>query len=149
VKTVHEVTWGDIDAGALVVDGTGQHWRVTQKRVKLPEIAFLIGHDDVAQWVVRGYSDPVVLVDETAGRAVETVMSVLGGVLNVEPLPNGPDKPNIRALYRAHLFHIHQLSVPPSSDVTGGTLAELQKLHAIAHAGLEPGGIPHTHSLGG
>jgi hypothetical protein len=145
VRTVHSLTWGEVDVGALVVDASGQHWRVAEKRVKLPHLAFLIYHDDVAHWVQKGFSDEVTLVDETAGQSVEVVMAALDGALVVDVLPIGPDKPNTRALYRSHLYHHHRLSVPPSSDKTGGTLAELIQLHAVDHAGGVANGVKHIH----
>lgn len=145
MRTVHQVIWGEIDPGALVVDAEGQHWRVHDKRVNLPQLAFLIGHDDVAVWVVKGYSDEVALVDETAGRSVEVVMAALGGVIVIEPLPTAPNKPVLRAMYRAHLHHFHGVSVSPTADKEGGTLDELIRQHAVSHASSENHLIPHVH----
>lgn len=137
--------WGDIDVGALIADTDGQHWRVHDKRVKLPQMAFLIGHDDVATWVTKGFSDEVVLIDETAGQSVEVVMAALDGRMVIEPLPTGPNKPVLRAMYRSHLFHFHGISVSLTGDKMSGTLPELIEQHAIAHAGEFFGGIPHIH----
>lgn len=145
--TVISTTWGSIDVGALVVDAQGTHWRVHDKRVDLPRMAFLVAAGERAAWVEKTYDDEVVLVDESGGRAADMVMSVLDGTLLVEPLPTGPDRPAVRATYRAHLFHLHHLSISPTADKESGTLAELIEAHAIAHAAARPTGIPHEHSL--
>lgn len=150
MKAVLTVTWGEIDAGALIMDADGQHWRVHEKRVDLPRIALLIYHDDVAHWIVRGFSDEVVLIDETAGQSVEIVAAALGGVITVEPLPTAPNRPVLRAMYRAHLFHFHGVSISPTADKEGGTLDELIRLHAVSHASPENHLIPHVHQqIGG
>ena len=141
-------TWGMLEVGALVMDANGKHWRVREKRSKLPQLAFLISDaDGRGVWVVKTHDDDVVLIDENGGRAVDVVLGILGGQMRMERLPAGPDRPAVRAMYRAHLFHIHGVSVSPTADKESGTLAELRELHALEHARAVPVGIPHIHDL--
>jgi hypothetical protein len=144
-----ETMWGHLDVGALIVDGNGTHWRVRERRVSPDhDIALLITDpQNRGRWAVKRHEDPVILVDESAGRAVDTVVSVLAGTVKMEPLPKGPDDAKTRALYRAHLHWHHHASLSPTADKESGTLAELIELHAIMHAAARPSGIPHTHDL--
>jgi len=143
-----ETMWGHLDVGALIVDGNGTHWRVRERRVSPDhDIALLITDpQNRGRWAVKRHEDPVILVDESAGRAVDTVVAVLAGTVKMEPLPKGPDDAKTRALYRAHLIH-HHGGADPGTPKETPTLAGLIEYHAILHAAAQPVGIPHTHDL--
>lgn len=157
MKTIHRVEAGDIEAGAVIVDANGDEWQVRERRANLPQLAFLIVRGASATWIVKHVADEVALLDTTAGQGVENVMAALGGVVVIEPLPLGPDKPVVRAMYRAHLHHHHGLSVPlqesQAKDAKGSleqNLDELIRLHAVSHASPEDHLVKHVHQpIGG
>ena len=144
---VVKTNWGMIEPGALLAGADGGQWRVLEKRIQLPLLAFLLTDMTTSIWVTKQYDDEVILLDETSGRigAVETVMSVLQGRMLIEELAKGPDSAALRAQYRAHLHYIHHVSMSPTADKEGGTLEQLIECHAIEHAKARTDGIPHEH----
>lgn len=144
---VVKTTWGMVEPGALLAGADGGQWRVLEKRIQVPLLAFLLTDMTTSIWVTKTFDDEVVLLDETSGRigAVELVMSVLQGKMLVEELAKGPDSKALRAQYRAHLYYVHHVSMSPTADKEGGTLEQLIECHAVEHAKAVPGGIPHEH----
>jgi hypothetical protein len=137
---------GNIEAGALIVDAEGGHWRVIERRIRLPKIALLITSGQRTFWATKEYGDDVTLVDESHGRAVANVLSALGGTMLIDELPKGPDRPGVRSLYAAHLFHHHKVWVGSGSSVNEeNTLQGLIELHALEHASPRPDWLPHEH----
>lgn len=138
-----ETTWGFIEPGALVAGADGGAWRVTDRRIKLPLIAFAIWDGkDQALWVTKTYDEEVTLLDESTGRAVELIQSILGAESPVvlDPMPRGPDTKAVRAKYMAHLKHHHDQYVTATVP-----LVDMIQLHALEHASATLRGIAHIH----
>jgi len=135
--------WGHVDVGALVADGNGHYWRVLEKRIKLPAIAYLITDGQKSLWVQHGYDDDVTLISEETGRAAVIVQGVMPDAkVVVEALPKGPDAAWLRARYHAHLSTMHGYLV---TETKSNTLQSLIELHAMLTASTEPARIPHIH----
>jgi hypothetical protein len=142
VRLTVTTTFGWVQEGALIVDLNGTEWLVAAVRRKLPEVALLIQRDGVAPtWVVKDFGEEVIIVDQTAGQAVETVVAVLGGAVIMEPIPRGGK--TARALLSKHLELHHNQGM--GGDKTMGTLDELLVHHATLHNPINTEGIPHIH----
>lgn len=142
MKLTVETQFGWLQPGAIIVDLNGDEWSVDAIRPKLPEMAFLISRPGVAStWIVKQFGDDVVILDQTAGNAVETVVAVLGGAVIMEPIKRTGK--NARGLLAAHLAHHHFQGM--GGDKSMGTLAELITHHATLHTPINSEGIPHIH----
>jgi len=145
VKVLTEITYGDLAANHVVLDPDGQQWIVREKRQGWvgPTIMFaaLIERYGQQLWIQGTFAEPIAVVDQTAGDAVETVGRILGGHVVMEPI--GGSAKTARALLAGHLVLHHGLGV--TGDKTMGTLKELQALHAAQHTPLSVSGIPHLH----
>lgn len=142
MKLTADTTFGWVRDGATIVALDGVEWSVLQVRHKMPEVALLIERPGVApQWVVKDFGDDVVIIDHTAGTAVETVAAILGGAVVMEPIKRTGK--TARALLAKHL-EIHHLQ-GMGGDKTMGSLAELIEHHATLHTPVNSEGIPHIH----
>ena len=142
MKLTVETQFGWLRPGAIIVDLNGDEWSVDAIRSKLPEMAFLISRPGVKpRWIVKQFGDDVVILDQTAGNAVETVVAALGGAVVMEPIKRTGK--SARALLSKHL-EIHHFQ-GMGGDKTMGTLAELIVHHATLHTPINREGIPHIH----
>lgn len=133
--------WAFVPVGAWISDADGKAWRVVERRSKLPAIA--LGLDDGSGrgvWVTRNAGEDVVLLDMSMDRATALVASVLGGVVEMDVLPQRDSK-NARAMWKAHLLHHHHEATVGNQD----SLDSLKELHALLHAKPHPSGLPHVH----
>lgn len=142
MKLTAEVTFGWLQEGATIVALDGTEWHVDAIRRRLPEIALLISRPGVApDWIVRLFGDEVVIIDHTAGAAVETVAAILGGAVVMEPIKRTGK--TARALLAKHL-EIHHFQ-GMGGEKTWGTLDDLVTHHATLHTPVNAEGIPHVH----
>lgn len=146
MKVLTEITYGALAAGHVVLDPSGAEWLVdeTKQGYVGPTIMFAakIRRYDQQFWIQGTYAEPIAVVDQTAGDAVETVGRLLAGHIVMEPI-RGSAK-TARALLAGHLAIHHRMSVTGAKS--DGTLKELQELHASLHTPIsQPGSIPHIH----
>ena len=147
MKTITEITYGDLAVNHVVLDPSGAEWIVREKREAWVDGQLLFGAlvehlGGQRSWIKGTFSEPIAVVDQTAGDAVETVGRLLAGHIVMEPI-RGSAK-TARALLAGHLAIHHRMSVTGAKS--DGTLKELQELHASLHTPVsQPGSIPHVH----
>jgi hypothetical protein len=152
MKVLTEITYGALAVGHVVLDPGGNQWRVAEKRQGYvgPTLTFAArveqGNPALGQvfsmWIKGTFSEPIVVVDQTAGDSVETVGKILGGHIVMEPIRGGAK--TARALLAGHLQIHHGMSVTGAKS--DGSLKDLQELHASLHTPVsQPGSIPHVH----
>lgn len=146
MKVLTEITYGALAAGHIVLDPQGDEWMVDEVRKAVINGTILFGAQirryDQRVWIKGTYAEPIAVVDQTAGHAVETVGRLLAGHIVMEPI-RGSAKTS-RALLAGHLAIHHRMSVTGAKS--DGTLKELQELHASLHTPVsQPGSIPHVH----
>lgn len=133
--------WAFIPVNAWISDANGKPWRVVERRTNLPAIA--LGLDDgtgKGVWVTRNAGEEVVMLDMSMDRATALIASVLGGVVEMDVLPQ-KDSKNTRAMWKAHLLHHHHEYMVGEQD----TLDSLKEIHALLHAKPYPSALSHVH----
>lgn len=145
MKTITEITFGELAVNHIVLDPRGDEWIVRDARSGYigPTIMFaaLIERYGKQVWIKGTFSDPIPIVDQTTGTAVEMTVWGLSGHVVMEPITGGPKI--LRAKLAGHLRIHHGLGV--TGDKTMGTLKELLALHAAQHTPESVSGVPHIH----
>jgi hypothetical protein len=149
VKTIAEITYGELQAGHVVLDPAGAEWLVHEVRHKMVDgtirFAARVEHGGRTVWLQGTFGEPIAIVDTTAGDAVETAFRVLGaptGYIVMEPITGSPKV--LRQKLAGHLAIHHRMSVTGAKS--DGSAAELHALHASLHSPVsQPGSIPHIH----
>ena len=146
MKVLTEITYGALAVDHVVLDPAGAEWIVREKREAWVDGTLMFGamveRYGQRTWIKGTYAEPIAVVDQTAGDAVETVGRLLAGHIVMEPI-RGSAK-TARALLAGHLAIHHRMSVTGAKS--DGTLKELQELHASLHTPIsQPGSIPHIH----
>lgn len=146
MKVLTEITFGALAAGHIVLDPAGNQWMVDEVRQGWVGTTLVFGAHvrryDQRTWLKGSFAEPIAVVDQTAGDAVETVGKILRGYIIMEPI-RGSAK-TARALLAGHLSIHHGMSVTGAKS--DGTLKDLQELHASLHTPVsQPGSIPHVH----
>lgn len=147
MKVITEITFGALAAGHIVLDPKGLEWIVDEVRSGYVGSSLVFGAQirryNERPWIKGSFSDPIAIVDQTAGDAVETVGRILQGCIVMEPITS-KKKEVRRAKLAGHLAIHHRMSVTGAK--TDGSLEELLQLHASLHTPVsQPGSIPHIH----
>lgn len=94
MKVITEITFGALAAGHIVLDPQGLEWMVDEVRSGYVGSGLVFGAQirryNERPWIRGSFSDPIAIVDQTTGDAVETVGRILQGYIIMEPITGGP-----------------------------------------------------------